>query len=608
GPLKAQVRQAMLGTGLSYAAATFGGVEEALDKYTQQWVRLRTEVCEAGWEQPGALQELAAQQLTCLERRRGKVRALTELLAQGPDAQVLERAVPAVQALPPLESCVETQSPLADALPVDPEVRAREEALHARLDRLSVLFDAGKYAEGAALGDELLQQAQQVGQEALGARAHFEVGRLRAEAGDFAGAEPVLRKAIALASTAREDALIAEAWSSLLMLTGEKQAQYDKALEMWLPVEAAAERAGDERLRALALNNVGVVLWSMGRYEEARERLERSLALREKVLPPDHTDVADSLGNLGVVLWEMGHYPEARLRQERVLAIREKVLGPEHLHLTYTLGNLSVLLVDMGQYEQALALQERVLAIRQKALGAEHPDTCQAMLNLGAVLERAGRYEEARARLESVLPRVDKAVGPHHVMMAYTQNTLGVVLQRLGQYAQARTWHERALATWEKALGPEHPDKAHALNSLGHLHLQMGQYAQARAQSARALAAMEKALGPGHPNTAGVRVTLGRILVHLGEREEAGRQFELALAVQEKVLGPQHPKLAETLLGLAELRLAEGRPAEALPLLERALPLTRGFNSAQVQSTLARALWLAGGSPPHALELARKAR
>ncbi|HYO69660.1 MAG TPA: tetratricopeptide repeat protein, partial [Archangium sp.] len=67
-------------------------------------------------------------------------------------------------------------------------------------------------------------------------------------------------------------------------------------------------------------------------------------------------------------------------------------------------------------------------------------------------------------------------------------------------------------------------------------------------------------------------------------------------------------KLAETLLGLAELRLAEGRPAEALPLLERALPLTRGFNSAQVQSTLARALRMAGGNPPRALELARKAR
>jgi serine/threonine-protein kinase len=653
-PLKGQVRQALLGTGLSYAPATFLGVEQALDAYTRQWVRLRTEACEAGWEQPGALQELAAREVTCLERSRGRVRALTELLARAPDAQVLERAIPAVQALPPLESCLESQAPASAArpeAPEAPEARAREEALHARLDSLGVLFHTGKYAEGAALGAQLLQEVEQEGgREAPRARVHFEVGRMRAEAGDLAGAEPVLRKAITLASAGREDALAAEAWSSLLLLTGDKQAQYDKALEMWLPLEAAVERTGDERLRALALNNLGVVLWSAGRYEEARERLERSLALREKVLPPDHTDMADSLGNLGVVLWEMGHYPEARARQERVLAIREKVLGPEHPavaetlgnlgtvaskqgryedaralleralairekalgpehpHLTYTLGNLAVLLVDMGRYEQSLAVQERVLAIRQKVLGPEHPDTCQSLLNLGAVLERAGRYQEARARLESVLRLLDKAVSPNQVLVAYTQNTLGLVLQRLGQYEQARTWHERALATWEKALGPEHPDRANALHPLAHLYLQTGRYAQAREQSARALAAVEKGLGPEHPTTAAVRVTLARVLIHLDQWREAGGQLERALAVQQKVLGAQHPKLAETLLGLAELRLAEGRPAEALPLLERALPLTRGFNSAQVQSTLARALWLAGGDSLRALELSRKAR
>jgi serine/threonine-protein kinase len=648
--LKGQVRQALLGTGLSYATPTVLGVEAALDAYAQRWVRLRTEACEASWEQPGALQELAARQVVCLERRRGRLRALTELLSQGPDAKVLERAVPAVQALPPLESCMETQTPVDGTLARDSAVRAREETLNAQVDRLGVLFDTGKYSEGAALGEKLLREARPVDPEALWARAHFAVGRLRAEAGDAAGAEPLLRQAILLASGAREDALAAEIWSSLLLLTGDTLAQYDKALELWLPLEAAVKRAGDEGLRGLALNNLGVVLWSMGRYEEARERIEQSLALREKVLPPDHTDVADSLGNLGVVLWEMGRYEEARVKQERVLAIREKVLGPEHpsvaetlgnlgtvaskqgryedaralleralairekalgpehLYLTYTLGNLSTLMMDMGQYEQALALQERALAIRQKVLEPGHPDTCNSLFNIGAMLERAGRYEEARARLEALLPLVEKALGRDHVMMAYTQNTLGLVLQRLGQYAQARTWHERALATWEKVLGPDHPDRVQALNALGQLYLLTGQYAQAHEQAKRALASVEKVLGPDHPTTSAARVTLGRVLVHLDEWEEASRQLEHALTRQEKVLGPKHPRLADTLLGLAELRLAQHRPAEALPLLERALPLSRGVISAQVQFTLARALWASGGGRPRALELASKAR
>jgi hypothetical protein len=48
------------------------------------------------------------------------------------------------------------------------------------------------------------------------------------------------------------------------------------------------------------------------------------------VLGPDHSDTATSLNNLARLLQEQGELAAARPLLERALAIREKVLGPEH--------------------------------------------------------------------------------------------------------------------------------------------------------------------------------------------------------------------------------------------------------------------------------------
>lgn len=52
------------------------------------------------------------------------------------------------------------------------------------------------------------------------------------------------------------------------------------------------------------------------------------LAIREKVLGPEHPDTALSLNNLGSLLQAEGDFVGARPLYERALAIREKVLAP----------------------------------------------------------------------------------------------------------------------------------------------------------------------------------------------------------------------------------------------------------------------------------------
>jgi tetratricopeptide (TPR) repeat protein len=51
------------------------------------------------------------------------------------------------------------------------------------------------------------------------------------------------------------------------------------------------------------------------------------LAIREKVLGKEHSNVANSLNNLATLYQEMGNYSQAEPLFQRSLAIREKVLA-----------------------------------------------------------------------------------------------------------------------------------------------------------------------------------------------------------------------------------------------------------------------------------------
>ena len=59
---------------------------------------------------------------------------------------------------------------------------------------------------------------------------------------------------------------------------------------------------------ATSLNSLARLYEAQGRYADAEPLYERSLAIREKVLGPNHTDVATSLNSLAGLYQEQGRY------------------------------------------------------------------------------------------------------------------------------------------------------------------------------------------------------------------------------------------------------------------------------------------------------------
>src|SRR5271166_4210420 len=157
----------------------------------------------------------------------------------------------------------------------------------------SSLYQQGKYKESAVAYQRCLQirpdDATVLNNTAISL----------ADAGDYAGAEPLVRRALAID---------------------------EKVL-------------GPERVVARDLNSLAELLQAKGDYAEAEPLYRQALAIAERALGPDHPDVATCLNNLAFLLYAKGDYAEAELLDRQALAIREKALGPNHPDVAQSLNN-----------------------------------------------------------------------------------------------------------------------------------------------------------------------------------------------------------------------------------------------------------------------------
>lgn len=259
---------------------------------------------------------------------------------------------------------------------------------------------------------------------------------------------------------------------------------------------------------ATSLNNLGLLLNEMGELDSAWHYLKRALIIRKKMLGFEHPDTATSLNNLGMILKAIGHLDRARLYLEKALTIYEKVSGPNHYYTAAGLHNLGLLLQSMKNLAQAQPYLERALTIRKETLGLEHPDTATSLNNLGMLLKARGHLNEAKLYLEQALAIYEKVLGPDHYYTATSLHNLGLLLKDMGDLVAARPYYGRALVIWEKVLGPDHHNTTRGLNNLGLLLKEMGDFEGARPYLERALAIREKTFGPEHPRTNTVRANL----------------------------------------------------------------------------------------------------
>ena len=261
-----------------------------------------------------------------------------------------------------------------------------------------------------------------------------------------------------------------------------------------------------------SVNNLGSLLQSQGKLEEAEPLYRRGLESRERVLGEEHPDTLTSVNNLGILLRAQGKLEEAEPLYRRGLEGRERVLGGEHPSTLTSVNNLGGLLESQGKLAEAEPLYRRGLEGRERVLGEEHPDTLTSVNNLGSLLESQGKLEEAEPLFRRGLEGCERVLGADHPFTLTSVNNLGSLLQSQGKLDEAEPLYRRGLEGRERILGQGHPDTFMSLNNLGALRKEQGHLSEAEELVRRALEGAERKLGSEHFNTRTYRANLQVIL------------------------------------------------------------------------------------------------
>ena len=353
--------------------------------------------------------------------------------------------------------------------------------LHPEQDSDDVMECVGRHMERAGLG-------------AGAAIFYHRVAQRAVEAGGYARASRLLLRALACLGSS-DMGLRVGLWHELgaaLVRRGD----LDAALGAYQKLLRLSHVLAVRHHRAAAHYALGQIYRHKGEPALALDHLRRAL--------DDYTEIADlggisdALDDLGQVLWLLGRIDEALDRTARALEIRRRLSDRRKEALS---------LLHIGTFELHRGLLDPAISCYEEALRKHDGDpqllaACQEAL--GGVDLLRGDAATARGRFEQGLASVEKL--PGNPLLAPLHCRLGEVNLETGQIDEA----ERQLQ-----LAREHAQRSSDRRVLSEVKRLLAFVYLRRDDQKRALEASQKALD--YAQKSGVRHAIARALLALGE-------------------------------------------------------------------------------------------
>ncbi|HEX4956511.1 MAG TPA: serine/threonine-protein kinase [Thermoanaerobaculia bacterium] len=426
------------------------------------------------------------------------------------------------------------------------------------------------------------------------ARRYRSAAAFAEDLGRFLDGKPILARPVTalyrLKKWVRRNRLVAGAAALVVLsLTG------GLAVSLWQARVARQETERAERIRDFLISIFLAADPSVAQGSEAtaRQLLARGAERVGEELEDDPGIQADLLAMIAHIENELGLSQSALEHARRGLT----ALGPSSSKNTLRRGYLRFeegsALLAMSQIEQSIAPFEEAIALLSARLKPGELSLTTAKTELASSYFNMRQYERAVVLLEEVYEERKKAYGEDDPDAGWHLVQLANALREAMRWEEAEAGYRRSVEVMERAWGGRHPATADGHVSLGsHLAL-LGELGEAEAEVRKGLGAQREIMPPGHPVLPRSLIQLGRILYHLNRFEES----EAAVAEALSLLPPGRWSRGVCLRQLGLVRLAQGRPAEAVPLFEEAASVLGAQfpeESVRVQQVLAN-LGLARG-------------
>ncbi|HEY1559145.1 MAG TPA: protein kinase [Kofleriaceae bacterium] len=409
--------------------------------------------------------------LACLDRALGDLRAQLAAWRQ-PDAKVVDRALGAIAGLPAPADCIDHAPPAS-----------HQPLLEARVAQLAALGRAGHDREAQAQIPRLLADAESSGDRGLLSRALLSAGKIERSLGDGKHAREHDSRAVHEAARAGDDLVILDALldEAAVATDGEHPSE---ALGLCDAADALIARSNlDREHRALIARADALV--QLGRGPEAIAAYQRGIAILEPRAVRDRgarLQLSSALGALGGAYAEEQRPEEARAAIERSLAIEEPELGPDHPEIGRSLHDLGLQELELGHEVDGLAHVQRARTIFANAYGEHAPLVAMCDVALADHARVTGACKEAVPMYQ----RAGAGVGSDDPFRAAIEYGLGVCAHDLDDPRGAVDHLQHALAIYARE-GRTGGDIADLRTEIGLALVELNRDAEARTQAEQAL-------------------------------------------------------------------------------------------------------------------------
>ncbi len=212
-----------------------------------------------------------------------------------------------------------------------------------------------------------------------------------------------------------------------------KVAQFDKAQQVF---EMILDRTTDEKEKCEIYYNLGWIKNDQEKYTEAITYYEKSLKIRQKILPANHPSLVISYSSIGALYIKMGERSKAKSYYEKAYEIGQKALLANHPDLA-TCNNIGSVFNEFGsvfnsmeQCSKALLTHEKALEIQQKTLPKTHPSLATSYSQIGSVYQNMGEYSKALSYLERALDIFEQSLPHNHPSIESVKASIEIVKKK----------------------------------------------------------------------------------------------------------------------------------------------------------------------------------
>lgn len=374
----------------------------------------------------------------------------------------------------------------------------------------------------------------------------------------------------------------------LLVVVGDAAAQTQQQIRRPPGAQAPGENQAIQSERR-AIHE----LQQATRLDEAEARARAVLA-RVDGRTPDHPMLAPVLATLGGVLRQRGRFAEARDVVERARAAFARLPNSDDYSgpRGYAASLLGRLRQAEGRAADALALAQEAIVLRERnvATVSNERDLPGNIMDLATNYREAGRPADAESTARRAVATSERVFGPDHPSTAQMAYSLGQLLQYVGSTAEVRSLAERAQQIAERS--GDQPLAARARTLRAFILEREGRLADAEAELRRAVPVLSR--GGDEQAQATAQVYLASVLSQRAATTEAEQAVRQAIPIIERFLGREDPLIGIALAAQGRAYRLAGRPAEAEPLLRRAIAIRQraiandpGLPAVRVEQALA---------------------